>query len=106
MNLKKVFLIKLLILVIALSLIGPVSSQGQTNKTIMYTGVIQMVTRDFKYIALNTVEHNIPITPQTKVFDERGNSLKVNDLRRGLNIAVEMIRNPDGSTEKRIIVKK
>ena len=51
MSLKKVFLVGLLVFVITLSLIGPVSSQGQTSKTIIYAGVIERVSRDFKFIA-------------------------------------------------------
>jgi len=105
MNLKKVFFIKLLVLLIAFLFVGPAFSQGRGGKRIVYAGVIDWVSQDFKYIAINKVEHRIAIAPQTKVLDERGNSLKVSDLRKGLSVVVESVRNPDGSTEKRIIIR-
>lgn len=104
MNLKRVFFVKLLVLMLALSSIGPAFSQGKQGKTIVRAGEIEWVSRDFKYIGIN--EGKVLITPQTKVFDERGNSLNIRDLRQGRYVVVEMIRNPDGSTEKRIIIKK
>ncbi len=105
MNLKKVFFIKLLVLLIVFLFIAPAFSQGNQSKTIMYAGVIQWVSSDFKYIAIPSAERSILIPPETKVFDEQGNILKISDLRRGLHIVVEFIKNPDGSTEKRIIIK-
>lgn len=104
MNLKRLFLVKLLVLILALSFIGPAFSQGKQGKTRIYAGAIEWVSRDFKYISIN--EHKVLITPQTKVLDEKGNSLNITDLKRGQNVVVELIRNPDGSTEKRIIIKK
>jgi hypothetical protein len=106
MNLKKVFFIKLLVLLIAFSFIGPAFSQGRGGKRIVYAGVIDWVSQDFKSIAINKVEHRIAISPQTKVLDENGNKLKASDLRKGLNVVVESVRNPDGSKEKRILIKK
>jgi hypothetical protein len=105
MNLKKVFFVKLLILMLALSLIVPALSQGGSGKRKVASGVIDWVSQDFKSIALNTVEHRIVIPPETKVLDAYGNSLKVTDLRRGLNVVIESVRNPDGSTEKRILIR-
>jgi hypothetical protein len=105
MNLKKVFFIKLLVLLIAFSFIGPAFSQGRGGKRIVYAGVIDWVSQDFKSIAINKVEHRIAIAPQTKVLDEWGNTLKASDLRKGLSVVVESVRNPDGSTEKRIIIR-
>lgn len=106
MNLKKFFFVKLLVLILALSLIGPGLSQGRDDKRKVYSGVIDWVSQDFTSIALNTVEHRIAIPPETKVLDAYGNRLKVTDLRRGLNVVIELARNPDGSTEKRILIKK
>ncbi len=102
MNLKKIFLVKLLVVIFALSFSGPAFSQ---SKTATLAGVIQWVSPDFKYIALPSSERSIPIPPDTKVFDEKGNSLKLTSLRKGLNIVMESTRNPDGSMQRKIIVK-
>jgi hypothetical protein len=106
MSLKKVFFVKLLVLVLTLSLVGPVFSQGNKNKIATFAGVIQWVSPDFKYIAIPSQESKIFLPPTTKVFDGQGNSLKLSDLRRGLNIVLEVTRNPDGSQQRTIIVKK
>jgi hypothetical protein len=104
MNLKRLFFVKLLVLILVLSFIGPAFSQGRDGKRIVYAGTIEWVSRDFKYISIN--EHKVSITPQTKVLDDRGNPLDMRELRRGRHVVVELIRNPSGSAEKRIIIKK
>jgi hypothetical protein len=106
MSPKKVFWVELLVLMLTLSLISPAFSQGGPDRRIANAGVIVWVSWDLKYIAINTSEHKILITPQTKVLDEQGNSLRVSDLRRGLRIVIEVVRISDGSMEKRIIIKK
>jgi hypothetical protein len=104
MNLKRLFFLKLLVLILVFSFIGPAFSQSKQGKTRIHAGVIESVSRDFKYISIN--EHKVLITPQTKVLDEKGNSLDIRELRRGRHVVVELIRNPSGSAEKRIIIKK
>jgi hypothetical protein len=104
MNFKKVFFVQLLALVLTLSFIGPAFSQGRPSKRVVRAGVIEWVSRDFKYIGID--EGKVLITPQTKVFDAYGNPLGISALERGRHVVVELIRNPDGSTEKRIIIRK
>jgi hypothetical protein len=106
MNLKKIFSLQLLALVVVLSFIDPAFSQGKGGKRKVSSGVIGWVSQDFKSIAINTVEHPIVVTPQTKIFDAKGNRLEAGELRRGLSIVVESVRNRDGSAEKRIIIKR
>jgi hypothetical protein len=104
MNFKRLFIVKLLVLILVFSFTGPAFSQGKQGRTRIHAGVIEWVSRDFKYISIN--EHKVLITPQTKVLDEWGNNLNVNELRRGRAVVVELIRNSNGSAEKRIIIKK
>jgi hypothetical protein len=104
MNLKKVFFVKLLVLILVLSFTGPAFTQGKPSKRVVRAGAIEWVSRDFKYIGIN--EGKVLITPQTKVLDEKGNSLDIRELRRGRHVVVELILNSSGSAEKRIIIKK
>jgi hypothetical protein len=104
MNLKKVFWVELLVVILALSFVGPAFSQARPGKTIAHAGVIEWVSKDLKYIGIN--ERKVLITPQTKVLDDQGNSLKVTELRRGRIVVVEMVRISNGSVEKRIIIKR
>ena len=104
MNLKKFFFVKLLVLLLVLFLIGPAFSQARDGKRIVYAGIIDWVSQDFKYIGIN--DHKLPITPQTKVLDEKGNRLATSELRQGRPIVVELIRNPDRSAEIRIVIGK
>ena len=106
MNLKKILFIELLVLILALSSVGPVFTQGGQGKTATIAGVIQWVSSDYKYIALPSTERSIFIPPETKVVDEQGNNLRLADLRKGLNIVMEWTRNPDGTIQRKIIVKR
>jgi hypothetical protein len=103
MNLKGVFWVKLfvLLLILILSSIGSAFSQG---KRVVRAGEIEWVSRDFKYIGIN--EGKVKITPQTKIVDSQGNSLKVSELKPGRHVTVELIRNADGSWEKRIVIRR
>ena len=103
MNFKGVFWVKLfvLILILILSSIGSAFSQG---KRVVRSGEIEWVSPDFKYIGIN--EGKVLIKPQTKVVDGEGNSLKISELKPGRHVTVELIRNPDGSWEKRIVIRR
>jgi hypothetical protein len=103
MNVRKLFGVELLIVILALSFVGPAFSQGRPSKTIAHAGVIEWVSKDFKFIGIN--ERKVLISPQSKILDDQGNSLKVTELRRGRRVVVEMVRMPGGSVEKRIIIK-
>jgi hypothetical protein len=106
MSLKKVLMIVLLVFGLAVSWGGSVFSQGGQSKTSTLAGVIQWVSWDYKYLSLPSVERSIPIPPDTKVVDEQGKSMRLNDLRKGLNIVMEWTRNPDGTFQRKIIVKQ
>lgn len=104
MTLTKVFLIECVVIMVVLCLISPSFSQIRQGKRIIHSGIIELVSEDFKYISIN--ERRIPITPNTSVIDTKGNILEISDLKAGLYAVVELIRKPDGSLEKRIVVKK
>jgi hypothetical protein len=104
MDMKKIFWVELLALVLTLSFIGPAFSQSGPNRVIAHAGAIEWVSNDFKLIYIN--ERKVLISPQTKILDDQGNSLKVTELRRGRRVVVELVRISDGSMEKRVIIKK
>jgi hypothetical protein len=104
MKFAKVFLIQFVMIMVIFSLISPSFSQIKQEKRIIHSGMIELVSEDFKYISIN--ERRIPITPKTSVIDTKGNILKISELKSGLYVVVELIRKPDGSLEKRIVVKK
>jgi len=104
MKFAEVFLIQFVIIMLTLSLISPSFSQIKKERMIIYSGILELVSEDFKYISIN--ERRISITPNTSVIDTKGNILKISELRPGLYVVVELIRKPDGSLEKRIVVKK
>jgi hypothetical protein len=106
MSLRKVLMIVLLVFGLAVSWGGSVFSQGGQGKTSTLAGVIQWVSWDYKYLSLPSVERSIPIPPDTKVVDEQGNSMRLGDLTKGLSIVMEWTRNPDGSIQRKIIVRK
>lgn len=101
---KKIFFGAFFVFMLTQSLIGPAFSQGREEKTKIYSQKIDWVSRDFRYVEIK--ERRVLIPPGTKVFDEKGNILEIRDLRSGRDAFLEFIRNPDGSTETRIVIKK
>jgi len=108
MNFRKVFFIKFLILFMILSFLPPTFAQVKRGKTVVGSGVIELVSRDRKlnadYIMIN--ERKILVPSDTKIVDEWGNALTLRDLRPGLKVVVEAMRNSAGSYERKITVKK
>ncbi len=104
MDLKKVFWVELLIVILALSFVGPAFSQKKPGKTVAHAGKIEWVSRDFKYIGIS--EHKVSILPGTKIVDKQGNPLTVGDLKPGRVVVVEIMQSSGGSHEKRIVIRK
>ena len=104
MNLRKGFLTHFIILIIILWILTPSFSQIKKGEAILFTGVIESISKGYKSIAVDN--RNILISSDTNIFDEKGNALKINDLRLDLYVTVEGINNPDGFLAKKIVVKK
>ena len=104
MNLKEVFLHKLVIFIFILLLIGLSSSQIKGEETIFYSGIITSISKDYKFIVV--YNENILISSNTKIFNEKGRSLEINDLRPDLYVFIEGVQNPKGFLAKKIVVKK
>jgi len=102
MKSQKVFLIKSMIFMFAL-LIFLSGFQVLKEETISLSGVIQSIDRDFKFIVVN--EAKFIISSNTKIVDEIGNILKIDDLKSKVSVDIEALRNPNGFSAKKIVIK-
>jgi hypothetical protein len=102
MKLRKVFFIKSLILMLVL-LIFLTGFQGKKEEIVSLSGIIEGFDKDFKFIVVNNAR--VFISLSTKIVDEKGNILKMDDLKPNLSVAIEGVRNPDGFFAKKIVIK-
>lgn len=104
MNLQKRFLINFTILIIVLLILTPGFSQVRSGETVSFSGMIKSISKDFKSILINNI--NIGISSDTNIFDEDGNSLKIDELRPQLYLTIEALENRSGFFAKKIVVRK
>jgi hypothetical protein len=108
MKIRKSLFILILTGALTLSFLSPAFSQVKPGKNILASGMIELVSHDRK-LKTDTIminERVISIPPDTKIVDEWGNPLTIRDLKPGLTVVVQGIRNSGGSYERKIIVKK
>ena len=103
MRLQKAFLIIFILLTIAYVNVEPSSSQIKEDEIISFPGIIESVGESFKFIVVN--EARIRISSSTNVVDENGNMLRIIDLKPKLPVTVEAVRNLEGLSAKKIIIK-
>lgn len=104
MNLKNIFFTKFSIFIFILFMFNSGFSQGKKEEIILFSGIITTISNDYKLIVVHDV--NILISSDTKIVNEKGKSLKINELRPELFVKVEGVQSPNGFLAKRIIVKK
>lgn len=104
MNLKKIFLIEFPIFILTFLVFNLGFSQVKMGKTTSFPGVIESIPADFKFIVINEVR--IYISPDTKIVNESGNILKIEELKPRFNVTIEAVRSKDGFYAKKIVVKK
>ena len=75
----------------------------QAIKIETISGVIEGLDKNSKSIVVNNTQ--ILISSQTKVVDEKGNILKIEDLNPNLPVSIQGIRNPNGFAAMKIVVK-
>ena len=96
-----------LIIVIALlpillsSGIGFAQTKGE-KETIFFSGIVKNVFWDYKSIIVN--EKNFFISHDTKVIDQKGNRLKIGDVKTNSDVAIDAIQNQNGYMIKNIVV--
>ena len=104
MNFKKIFLIEFAIFILTFLVFNLGFSQVKMGETTSFPGVIESIPADFKFIVVNEVR--IYISPDTKIVNENGNILKIEELKPRFNVTIEAVRSKDGFYAKKIVVKK
>ncbi len=95
-------MIMTMLVLILLSLTpGKVLARGE--QVITFPGVIENISRDFEFIIVN--ETIISLSPQTRMLDEKGNTLTLNDLKRRTPITIEVLKTQDKFLARKIVVK-
>jgi hypothetical protein len=101
MKLEKAFPIKSVMFMLILLIFLP-GIQGIKQEAIPFSGVIESIDKNFKFIGINGAK--ILISEETKIVDEKGNSLKMDNLKLKLSVVIEGGRSPEGFLAKKIIV--
>ena len=102
MKLRRILLLKLIVVVLTLFISNPGFSQIKSEKTISFSGTIDSIPKDPKFIVVN--EWRVYLSPNTKIVSARGSILKKDDLKRGLNVSVEGVQKPEGIFAGKITV--
>ena len=104
MKLQKILLLKLVVVIITLFIFHPGFSQVKSEETISFSGHIDNIPKDSKFIVVN--ERRVFISSNTTIASEKGSILKMNDLKIRLHVAIEGVQKPDGIYAKKITVMK
>ena len=104
MNSKKIFLVKILIFMLILLMGSFAFSQHKEEERILFSGVITSISNDYRFFVVQNV--NILISSNTKIVNEKGKPLKIDELRPELYVVIEGSPNPNGFLAKKITVKK
>src|SRR5512139_2860762 len=76
--------------------------QGIKMEATSYSGVIKSIDKDFKFVVVNDAK--VLISDHTKVVDEKGNILRMNDLKPGFSVTIEGVRSSDGFFANKILL--
>ena len=101
MKLEKGGLLKSFAFMLILMIFLP-GALGIREEVTSYSGVIKSVDKDFKFIVVNDAK--VLISDNTKVVDEKGNILPINNLKPGLSVAIEGGRGSNGFLANKIII--
>jgi hypothetical protein len=102
MSVKKAILTKLLVFTIVFGLSNVGFPQVHEEETISFSGIIQDVSKDYRSIVVN--KKSFLISKDTKIVDQKGKSLKLQDLKSSLDVALDAIYRRDGYVLKKIVV--
>ena len=101
MRLEKRCFVKSVIFMLTLLIFLP-GVQGIKEEAASYSGVIKSTDKDFKFIVVNDAK--VLISDNTKVVDEKGNILRMNDLKPGVSVAIEGVRSSNGFFANKIVI--
>jgi len=102
MKLEKPYIVKSILFMLTLLIFLPgVLAIKQEAAT--YSGVIESINKDFKFIVVNGAK--VPISGNATIVDEKGNILSIDDLKPKLSVVMEGVRSPDGFFAQKIVIK-
>lgn len=101
MKLDKSHFIKSVLLMLTL-LIFLSGMYGIKQDATSYSGVIERIDKDYKFIVVNGLK--ILISGNVTIVDEKGNILKTDALKPKLSVVIEGAPSPDGFLAKKIVV--
>ncbi len=101
MKLEESHFIKSLAFILILLIFLP-GVQGIMQEATSYSGPIDRIDKDSKFIVVNGAK--IPISGNATVVDEKGNILKADVLKPKLSVVIEGASGPQGFVAKKIII--
>jgi hypothetical protein len=102
MKLQKILLLKLIVVILTLFIFHPGFSQIKSDKAISFSGTIDSVPKDPKFIIVN--ERRVYLSSNTKIASGKGSILRKDDLKRGLSVSIEGVEKPEGIFAGKITV--
>lgn len=104
MKSRKKITMNVAILILTLLTLNPGYAQIKMGQIVTFPGVVEQISIGFEFIVVN--ETKISLSSNTRIVDEKGNSLTLYDLKPGSPITIEALKNANGFLAKNIIVKK
>ncbi len=101
MTFEKFHFIKSVLFILILLIFLP-GVQGIMQETTSYSGPIESIDKDSKFIVVNGAK--IPISGNATIVDEKGNILKNDVLKPKLSVVIEGAPGPRGFVAKKIII--
>jgi hypothetical protein len=102
MTIKVVLLISFVLFTNLLNFdIGFTQTRGG-GETISLSGIVKDVTWDHKSIVVGG--KSFFISSETKVIDQKGNRLKIDDIKKNADVAIDVIPHPNGFIINEIVV--
>ncbi len=103
MAFKKILMISILISMVMLTTINSPCAQAGSEKIFSFSGYVEQLSPDLRYIVVN--EAKILLLSNTLIVNAKSETLIPVDLKRGLYVTIEAIRNPNGISAKKITIQ-
>ena len=102
MKLQNILLLKLIAVILILFIFHPGYAQVKREGTISFSGTIDSIPNDQKFIVVN--ETRVFISSNTKIANAKGSILKKDDLKKGFRVSIEGVQKPEGIFAGKITV--
>ena len=103
MNLKRLYVISVVILIPMFLSIHPAFSQARKEVAVSYQGYIESVLPGPKMISVN--ETPVYLSFDTKLFDVKGGTLRITDLKPGMFAKIEGVQKTNGVYARKISIR-